>query len=80
MAADPVQDRTALPRVPMRPVEMEAVCPGCHRPHELSCIEWREDESGAYVALDDAQFPVCGYCGLQFEVAAVMVVEASDAR
>jgi len=63
-----------LPRSPLRPVEMEVLCPCCQRPHILACDDWHEARSGAYVALAEARFPLCEHCGMQFEVAPIRVV------
>lgn len=66
---------TKLPRAPLVPVMMIAKCPACEAEVELEEHDWAEDISGAYVPHADAQFPICGACGTQFEVAPIEVRE-----
>ncbi len=74
------QPSVRLPRAAMRPETWYVLCPGCDRPHAIDGCEWGELPDGSLAAVDDARFPVCEYCGLQFEVAPVMVMEvATDA-
>ena len=64
-----------LPRAPMSPAAWRVACPGCERDTDIADHDWREDNSGAFVVMDAARFPVCEYCGLQFEIAPVTLAE-----
>lgn len=67
----------AMPRAPMSPAAWRVACPGCERDTDIADHDWREDDSGAFEAVDAARFPVCEYCGLQFEVTPVTLAEAA---
>ena len=68
-----------LPRAPMHPAAWAVHCPGCERQADIEDHDWREESSGAFRVMDAARFPVCEYCGLQFEVAPVTLAEAAHA-
>ncbi|MFN7634062.1 MAG: hypothetical protein ACK5PI_04990 [Acetobacteraceae bacterium] len=66
-------------RAPMYPAAWVVTCPGCERQTDISDHDWREDSRAAFHVVDDARFPVCEYCGLQFEVAPVTLATVEGA-
>ena len=71
-----MSDDPPLQKAPLRPVEFAVDCPACERPLHLDSCEWGQVTSGAFAADGPERYPVCEYCGTQFEIVAVRVVPA----
>jgi uncharacterized protein with PIN domain len=68
-----------MPRAPLRQTAWCVRCPGCETDIEIDEPEILEDQTGKYVAMDAAAFPICDDCGLPFEAAPVQIVDVADA-
>jgi hypothetical protein len=65
---------------PMSPAAFRVACPGCGRETDIADHDWCENFNGVFEVMDAARFPVCEYCGVQFEIAPVTVAVAADAN
>jgi hypothetical protein len=52
----------------MSPAAWRVNCPGCERETDIADHDWCENFNGVFEVMDAARFPVCEYCGIQFEI------------
>ena len=65
----------------MSPAAWRVNCPGCERETDIADHDWRENFNGVafngvFEVMDAARFPVCEYCGIQFQIEPVTVAVA----